>query len=247
MAEMLIVPDIHGEDFYKPVLEVNDKNIVFLGDYLDPYPEKGCTEEHAIENLQEIIEFKKQNTSTVHLLLGNHDCGYIWPYVCESRRSHKYYHDIKVLFEDNFDLFDLVYQTDRYLLSHAGVHKQWYDIIYQFVTNENPSEYSNIGDWLNNWFHCKEYEKEAPLSLYSNFRGLSGYMFGSCVWADVREWALYAKENRELHCYQIFGHTRLRDKPIIEDGYACIDCRRYFVLEDDVLKDLNKEETYNLL
>ena len=34
---MILVPDIHGRDFWKVVKSYKDNTIVFLGDYLDPY------------------------------------------------------------------------------------------------------------------------------------------------------------------------------------------------------------------
>ena len=41
---ILVTPDIHGEIFWKePVLKYIEQvdKIIFLGDYLDPYPEEG--------------------------------------------------------------------------------------------------------------------------------------------------------------------------------------------------------------
>ena len=69
--KILIVPDTHGRDFWKvPNIEEYDK-IIFLGDYLDHYPDES-THEHDIENFKDIIEFKKKYPDKVILLLGNH-------------------------------------------------------------------------------------------------------------------------------------------------------------------------------
>ena len=35
---MIIIPDIHGRDFWKEVTAIEDEEFVFLGDYVDPYP-----------------------------------------------------------------------------------------------------------------------------------------------------------------------------------------------------------------
>lgn len=69
--KIYIVPDVHCRDFYKPVLNIKDKPVVFLGDYMDPYVYEGFTDKHGIKNLQEIIDFARNNKN-VTLLVGNH-------------------------------------------------------------------------------------------------------------------------------------------------------------------------------
>ena len=68
---ILVIPDIHGRNFWKEAVEKSiDKveKIIFLGDYLDPYPWEGITRKEAIANFQEIIDFKKENKDKVVLL-----------------------------------------------------------------------------------------------------------------------------------------------------------------------------------
>lgn len=59
--KVIIVPDVHGRTFWRLAKEKVDEvdKIVFLGDYLDPYPAEGITTEDAIKEFEEIIEFKK--------------------------------------------------------------------------------------------------------------------------------------------------------------------------------------------
>ena len=57
---ILIIAVIHGRNFWKKAVEENiDKveKIIFLGDYLDPYPWEGITRKDAIRNFEEIINF----------------------------------------------------------------------------------------------------------------------------------------------------------------------------------------------
>ena len=238
MQQILILPDVHGRAFYKPVLEDKESKIVFLGDYLDPYPNEGVSVEEAIANLEEILEFKKQNKDRVVLLLGNHDCGYIWPDVCESRRSYKYYNDIKAMFKNDMDLFDLAFEwkanKKRYLLSHAGVHKVWFDFVHDITSGKFPENYDNVANYLNNLLRIDDSKLSDFLGVYSYYRGWGGAPFGSCVWADVREWSdeNNIKDDKVLPYYQIFGHTQLIKDPIIKDRFACIDCRKIFTLEE---------------
>ena len=65
---ILIIPDIHGRNFWKNAVEKHFEDTsktIFLGDYLDPYPWEGITRKEAIANFQEIIDFKKENKDKV--------------------------------------------------------------------------------------------------------------------------------------------------------------------------------------
>ena len=63
MSKVIILPDIHGRTFWKYALEHIDEfdKVIFLGDYLDPYPHEGITFDESVENFKEILEFKKNN------------------------------------------------------------------------------------------------------------------------------------------------------------------------------------------
>ena len=78
MSKVLVLPDVHGREFWKkPCENIDDfDKVVFLGDYLDPYDFDGITVKMAIENFKQIIDFAKKNTDKVVLLLGNHDMPY---------------------------------------------------------------------------------------------------------------------------------------------------------------------------
>ena len=43
MSKILIVPDVHGRKFWHKAIEMIDEvdQVVFLGDYLDPYSHEG--------------------------------------------------------------------------------------------------------------------------------------------------------------------------------------------------------------
>lgn len=69
--KIMIVPDTHGRDFWKQAIDSDADKIIFLGDYLDHYPDES-TYYHDIANFLEILDFKKNNPDKVILLLGNH-------------------------------------------------------------------------------------------------------------------------------------------------------------------------------
>ena len=74
--DILILPDIHGRTFWKDAVEHEQfATIIFLGDYLDPYPSEGINDEQALANFMEIIDYGMSHDNVV-LLLGNHDMHY---------------------------------------------------------------------------------------------------------------------------------------------------------------------------
>lgn len=73
--KLLVIPDIHGRDFWKEPCEKPGEydKIIFLGDYLDPYPKEGIFKDEARHNLVDIIEFTIHNKMKVITLTGNHE------------------------------------------------------------------------------------------------------------------------------------------------------------------------------
>lgn len=212
--KILINPDIHGRIFWKYSIEHKDEfnKIIFLGDYLDAYsPDLLLKEE---DNFKEIIQFKKDNLDKVILLLGNHDCSYINSKILPSSRYNPFkagiYHK---LFNDNLDLFQLIYIYDKYLFSHAGVYEEWLKMCDL-----------NLDDLIN-----YDLDKLASyLNVLDYYRGGYGNV-GSCIWADIRD-----SETEKLlkGYYHIFGHTQLKFK-VSTSEFSCLDCRVPFSLDSE--------------
>lgn len=220
MAKVLIIPDVHCRDFYIEPLEKYSKEVdkvVFLGDYLDPYYYEGFTREDGIKRLGNIIELKNKNPDKVILLLGNHDCHYTDYLGKDIRPCSRYDFEneernniTRKLFKLNKDKFQLLYKIDNVLFSHAGVMIDW--LI--------DCGCSSLDELLNDESKAYGYLWEV-----SYMRG-GDFDYGSCVWNDVREF-----ENKFRDIYQVFGHTQLQSEPIIENDYACLDCRRAFIID----------------
>lgn len=239
---ILIIPDIHGRPFWKKAVEENmDKvdKIIFLGDYLDPYPWEGITRKEAIANFDEIIKFKADNKNKVILLLGNHDFPYIDKKIFYTRSrydSSNSYH-IEEMFRSHRSLFQLAYDEkvgDKlYLFTHAGLVPQWYqkhEALIGELTVDNLNHLYDIPSGIKS------------LCEASYYRG--GWdQFGSIVWCDVMEIAEETQlskeaENRSINDklpwdYQIFGHSQQEKEPIITSEFACLDCRKAFILTDE--------------
>lgn len=122
-----IIGDIHGRKCWKELIDDECIN-VFVGDYFSPY-HKELTFEVCLENLKEIIEYKKAHPETI-LLIGNHDIDH-WKLLGKDARisRHDYLHQKEIydFFEENKSYFQAAYSIEnKYLVTHAGVSILWY-------------------------------------------------------------------------------------------------------------------------
>lgn len=211
MSKVLIIPDVHGRTFWQEAKElINDvERVVFLGDYLDPYPYEGIYFDEALDNFTDILTFKGSFKDKVILLLGNHDMHYYdTDFMDCSRMNHKMREGLHQLYHENKELFKLTHVEEDYLFSHAGVMEPW-------LTKYCKCD---IDTFLNK--PLEEVIKE--LEVISYLRG-GWERYGSCIWNDVREFS------NTLKYFQIFGHTQTHSE-IIKDNFACLDCRECFIL-----------------
>ena len=199
-----------------------------MGDYLDPYGWEGITRKDAINNFQEIIDFKLQNKDKVVLLTGNHDCHYIDKHNFHkcSRYDSSNAHHIEEMFRSHRSLFTLAYEKTiadkKFLLTHAGLILPWYNL-HKDIIGELTVE--NLNSLLNSPQGMR------ALSEVSFYRW-GPDQFGSMVWLDIHEMNNNEKQNIPWD-YQIFGHTQQEENPIINDKWACIDCRKTFILDEN--------------
>ena len=238
----MCVGDVHGRSFWKKAVEENfnkvDK-VIFNGDYLDPYPWEGITRKDAIRNFEEIINFKSEHKNKVILLLGNHDLPYIDKrnFYTRSRYDSSNAWHIERMFRSNRNLFQLAHEEyingKRYLFTHAGLIPKWYeshrDIIGELTID-------NLNHLLDNPQGIK------ALCEVTRYRG--GYdRYGSIVWLDVHDMTDAIQLSLEVEGktvnddlpweYQVIGHSQQEEHPIITKEFACLDCRKAFILTDE--------------
>ena len=246
MEKILVFGDIHGRKFWKkPFNEYVDKvdKVVFIGDYLDFYPDEWEDGEHTrkddIDNFMEIIDLKTKYEGKVILLKGNHDQHYINGIFNElaggTRKDIYNQKIIKEIFDEFKDYFQLAHEETigdrRFLFTHAGVCKSWHEK-YKDLIGELNAENLNKLDFSD--------DGQVALSQISTYRSWFGEKTGSILWSDVRERHVDKSENIE-GVYQVFGHTRLNGKPIITEQWACIDCSKPFMIyENGLIAELNE-------
>lgn len=239
---LLVIPDVHGRDFWREpvgwVLKNNNARVVFLGDYCDCYPndfDKGVDyQEKAVQGLRDIIGLKKEHPKRITLLLGNHDA-YRWNMtdICDCRTDYQRYEIIHRLFEDNKDLFQLAdeeYIGDRhFIFSHAGIHKGY--VKFAFPDEYDSITDKNVVDYFNNAYLTDDERVIDSLGMYDLYRGCGGYDYGSLVWADIHSW-FPRQEYDGYGDYQIVGHTQLQHGcgGFIEDKIADLDSAEAFAI-----------------
>lgn len=208
--KILIIPDIHGRDFWKEPCKNIDKfdKVIFLGDYHDPYPSQVSKDKSRHMLMDELVPFIEEHKDKIICIKGNHDCSYI--YSPMANRFDNFHRDeIKSLLK-RMPLY-LAYKIDTYLFSHAGITVGW--LKFNNLTIEDILE-DNV--------------PAQALYQVSEFRG--GYdRYSSCVWCDVQE---FARFNKPEGYYQVFGHTQ-GDQPIMAHEFACLDCRKAFMLDTE--------------
>lgn len=151
--KMIILGDIHGRDIWKQII-LNEKTfdkLVFIGDYVDSFNIPG---EKQLENLLDIIQYKKDNPDKVVLLFGNHDYHYL---MHDSNLSGERYSgfqhvmapQFKMIFNDNIKLFQMAYEPyGKIYCSHAGISSKWLKLF-------NIENDKNVVQTINDYFYYK--------------------------------------------------------------------------------------------
>ncbi len=213
--KIITIGDLHGRDVWKKFADIplllKDKTItprydyyVFIGDYCDSFD---ISYVEILYNLRELIQFKKDFPKQVILLWGNHELHYglVPPgqmrnrFICSGYES-LYHWDFYPVLRDNYDLFQVAFEIDNYLFTHAGIHKGWYD--YRFTKEaKHISEDLPISLRLAQAF-------EERLSCMFDIGYLRGghHQIGGPLWLDKRH-----GDKPILGYHQIVGHTATSD------------------------------------
>lgn len=221
--KIVTIGDIHGRKNWKEIVKKNPgSKFIFIADYLDTYRSEDIDDLEAIENFQEIIDFKISNPKNVILLIGNHDAQYIFgPKFATTRRMYQFYYEISDMFKLNKNLFQMAYQKDNYLWTHAGITNGWLEESYPQLLNYGlKNDFSNLADTLNN--ASKDSNGLKIFDKVSSYRG--GFdRFGSSIWADIQELYLDMLDN----CHQITGHNKVLNVNTVGDKNTSVtftDC-----------------------
>ena len=209
MSKILVVPDVHGRDFWIEPCQKWQGPIVFLGDYHDPYPFQ-VSKEKSLEILKQLIEFYENHKDRVTCLIGNHDGNYLIKSGFADRVDSYHYAEVESLLK-KLDL-KTAYLNNDILFSHSGALKEWLEISSLSIEEVPDLDF-----------------KSKALADVSPYRGGSARV-GGILWGDVQE---YDERPHVPGIYQVFGHTQLVKDPIIQKDYACLDCRQCFIMDTE--------------
>ncbi|MEI0611677.1 metallophosphoesterase [Brachyspira pilosicoli] len=211
--KVAVIGDLHGKPCWKHLLKDNNfDKIVFLGDYSDD-SWVTFTDKEIVDNLKDVIEFKRNNNFKVELLIGNHDFQYIVGYPTASRYRKSYACELNKIFNDNKDIFNVVYVLKDYVFTHAGITNGWINYIKKKYDIKDFIDITKIINMV--YSNCKE-----DCNIASYRRGGMN-MFAGILWADIHD----LKEDGCFDYNQVVGHNRVKVNTIIEKNnhkiYMC--------------------------
>lgn len=245
MSKILIIPDVHSRKFWKETISNNIDNVdkvVFLGDYVDPYPHEyqenpKSMYDNPTECFQEIVNLKKELGDKCVLLLGNHIDHYLWQEFPESSRYNRFKAKEYIsILKENLDLFNLIWVENNVIFSHAGITPEWAKLVWanlKFPKDEKISIKEIAKTFKETEIKDLSPEDIELIGVIGIIRGGTAYT-GSCEWADIREHLV--NKDGEISpykyegVYQIFGHTQVKN-PFITNTWACLDCRKGFIID----------------
>lgn len=261
---MIIISDIHGRTFWKTALieagvyniEKNEltESVLFMGDYLDSYAheydyntESYIDMDSEFKNFLDIIEFKKAFPKKVTLLLGNHDCEYIFPRCSECRINYEHKDEIIKIFKENIRLFNfglsVVTGTKLVTFTHANICPTWINIINPILeglgftgfepTNDNGQNIcGSIINVLNGLLSdCdineKNYMTIGNLIHHIGYGRWGESEVGSLIWADLLDYTNDLDKYSWNDVYQVVAHTQhivTHGRFTYNSSMFCTDC-----------------------
>jgi hypothetical protein len=226
MSKLIIIPDVHGRSFWrKAVREHPGEEYIFLGDYLDPYPQDGVTLDEAFTGLEDIIAFKENAPDRVTLLWGNHDLHYLYPELEGSRLDYSHGKRNRDFFREHYSEFQIAAERmvggKRFLFTHAGVGRKWMESILPTIKEEEMT-----ARFFNESFPYQAFIR--ALDRVSHYRG-GPDRYGSLIWADLLEQE--NPENQLPSTVQVFGHTMVLEAFNYENRIYGLDCQECFYLD----------------
>jgi hypothetical protein len=121
-------------------------------------------------------------------------------YMCSGHRAEMQF-DLHQIFQQNISLFNVAYQIDNYLFTHAGVSAGWYEFNKEIIElTKEKFECKNLVETLNAMFESNE--SRLALAQVGTIRN-GFHKWGGIFWADKRE--TLAGPLKGFHQY--VGHT----------------------------------------
>lgn len=147
----LVLGDIHGRNCWKQIIEKETPDrVIFLGDFVTTH--ELYSEDDQLQQLREILEYKKANPNTI-ILRGNHDLdglGYYWAqcYPAVGRKVSAFMNRHKPLGKNFLEASQWIHVEEiggkPYIFAHAGVTMEWMAAILKLDTTNIPAALEQI-------------------------------------------------------------------------------------------------------
>ena len=231
-----VIADVHQKLNWKKILNQIDSldKIYFVGDYYDHHGDCEVSGTAAIDNFEEIMKLKEKYPDKVFTCLGNHDSHYlpgIHAYSSyQGGQLAELFSDSLVKYSDNLNI---CYRFGEYVISHAGVTKEWYNIWFKKLKeNELLSDtgllfkgdpVDIINSWLRAYFKVLkeglEYfdkKEDVPMEITKKIYALAKvFEFPDSCWDpygdDITCPPVWVRPGSALidafFSYQVVGHT----------------------------------------
>ena len=209
--KILSIGDVHGKNTWARFEDIPQliagnfipkyDKYIFVGDYTDSFEQSNV---EIRENLDNIIAFKEKYPENVILLWGNHDIQYyLGPskYRCSGFRSEVFY-DLNELFRNKKHLFQLSYQYNNYIWTHAGINNIFYEELIEYLEVKGIRIETNISETLNLLF-----DREDPIIFRVGHSRGGWYKAGGPLWSDHRDNVFDPLGGY----HQIYGHSRQKN------------------------------------
>ncbi len=223
--KILAIGDVHGREVLSRIQPSDFDKIVFIGDYVDTHDKDDLSNSMILDNLKNIIHFKKQYPDKVVLLLGNHDIHYMYHEEVGifSGFRPQMLEDLQAIYLKNSDLFQMAYQYQTTLFTHAGISNKWYRSYNGRIHTEiriiKEQKGINRIFSLSEKLNCLLFSEAGRRILFSP-SGLrmcpeDKNKVGGIIWADKQE-----TETDYLKSYhQVVGHTPVNSLETQIDPY----------------------------
>lgn len=194
---VITIGDLHGKTCWNKIPFENFDKVVFIGDYID-----GDNSTDELANLNQIIQLKIAHPDKYILLIGNHEIQYYW----HSKNTLRKYNrilskDFEGILKTHEHLFQVAYQLENYLWTHAGITNRWIQFAEERLPGFIERFESDPASALNDVF--KSTQKEI---LFSVGKAKGGNETGGPLRADKSE----LNTGIPLKLKQIIGHYRVK-------------------------------------
>jgi len=200
---LLVVADLHWLNVWKKLIaKYNPDLTIFLGDYVDSFD---VPDNDMINNLIDLIQYKKDNPDDTVLLLGNHDIQYIYEWNNCSWKRTRLAGRLKGLYEQNLKLFKIAHQEWDWFFTHAWVSKWWH----KEYKKQIQHYWKTLEQSINNIFDSKDRD-----ILFNAWKERQWYANNWWpLWSDMSEPKLWIQ--------QMVGHTPVIHSELIHTTTYC--------------------------